>query len=211
MTKSKLKTIFSKADTETINDFYDTWIENAKKYGITTKHHEDMFLATVLAEVGKKLIGKRENLNYSCKRLSAVFKYYKTRRGEATKDGRCNGKQANKKAIANKAYGHKYGNSSKNDGWKFRGGGIIQLTFKNNFQSACNVIFSVSGKRIGVDELSEKISEMPYSLLTAMAYFYMKKGWKCKNMNCMTSLVNKNTKSRNKRNQYYKMISKIQE
>ncbi len=209
MTKTKLKLIFTEADDNIIEEFFSIWSKNAHKYGISTKHHEDMMLATLLAEVGKRLSPRRENLNYSCKRLPQVFKFYRKNRKDALADGRCNGSSSSPKNIANKVYGAKYGNDNKDDGWTFRGGGFIQLTFKNNFIVASGVINSLSNIPISAIELASKIHKVKYALLSAMAFFHMKKCWGCRTMNCMTDKVNKHTKSRKKRNTNYLRISKI--
>jgi len=45
---------------------------------------------------------------------------------------------ANPEAIANRAYGNRYGNGGveSGDGWRYRGRGMTQLTFKDNYKTS---------------------------------------------------------------------------
>jgi putative chitinase len=54
----------------------------------------------------------------------------------------------NPKKLANYVYGNREGNgkSESGDGWNFRGSGLIQLTFKNNYQAV--------GAKLGLDLIS---------------------------------------------------------
>lgn len=82
-----------------------------------------MFIAQIAHESGhfKRL---EENLKYSPTRLAQVFpKYYP----EPV--------EANPEEIANKVYGGRMGNNKLDDGWRFRGRGLIQITGKNNYKA----------------------------------------------------------------------------
>jgi len=68
----------------------------------------------------------QENLNYSAGRIEQVWPRL-VGRGEEL--------QHNPQALANAVYANKYGNGDEasGDGWKYRGQGLIQITFKWNY------------------------------------------------------------------------------
>ncbi|MEI0524691.1 glycoside hydrolase family 19 protein [Brachyspira murdochii] len=88
-------------------------------------------LAMFLAQCGHESINftkLEENLNYSANTLLKIFpKYFKDI--EEAKEVVSKGKES----IANRIYGGRLGNA-KNEGYKYRGRGIIQLTGKNNYK-----------------------------------------------------------------------------
>jgi putative chitinase len=77
----------------------------------------------------------------------------------------------NPEAIANKVYGGRMGNGveESNDGWKYHGRGLIQLTGKENYANC--------GSGIGVDLLSNPglLTDPKYAALSA-GWFWNKKG-----------------------------------
>ena len=71
-----------------------------------------------------------ENLNYSTESILKVFgKYFKTE-GEAESCAR------NPQALADRVYGHRYGNEGQ--GYLWRGRGFLQCTFKENYAMFAN-------------------------------------------------------------------------
>jgi putative chitinase len=72
---------------------------------------------------------RTENLNYSAKRLTEVFKKYFPTMERAMQY------QRNPEKIANLVYGNRMGNGSESsgDGFRFRGRGFIQLTGKEMY------------------------------------------------------------------------------
>lgn len=108
----------------------DLWVTLLNKhlpsYEINTLGRQALFLAQTAHESSDFRVTV-ENLNYSADGLQKTFgKYYKTRAlavAEARKPH----------LIANRVYGGRMGNHKPNDGYNFRGLGIIQLTGRDNF------------------------------------------------------------------------------
>lgn len=127
------------------------------------------FLANVLHESGH-LKTLEENLNYSEAALLKIFKNHFTPE-EARKYGRNAAHPADQRSIANKAYGNRYGNGDfhSDDGWKFRGGGLFQLTFRDNYE-AC-------GKFVGVDFVThpEQVRTRKHAPTSAVWYWVTNK------------------------------------
>ncbi|EHL99402.1 hypothetical protein HMPREF9946_03164 [Acetobacteraceae bacterium AT-5844] len=79
-----------------------------------------------------------ENLNYRAEALVPVFGAHRISPQVATIIGRTDSHPADQEAIANTVYGGAWGvenlgNTQPGDGWRFRGGGLIQLTGRENY------------------------------------------------------------------------------
>jgi len=87
---------------------------------------------SILAVIGKESNFKpqSENLNYSAKRITEVFKSVPLSIAETLKN--------NPVKLANYVYGGKYGNTDQGDGYKYRGRSFNQITFKNIYKSIGN-------------------------------------------------------------------------
>lgn len=85
-----------------------------------------MAMAQPQAECGFK--PRSENLNYSAKRLRQVYPSRVKSDAFAQRLA-----AAGPPAIGNTLYGGRYGNAQ-NEGYKYRGRGLIQLTFKSNYE-----------------------------------------------------------------------------
>ena len=118
----------------------EKWLEplnNAfEKYAITDINEVSMFLAQTTHESNdyKRL---EESFRYTPKRLFEVFRKRVGSLENAKK--LCN---EGAKAIADFVYGGRLGNA-KDEGYKYRGRGIIQLTGKNNY--------NYYGKKLNID------------------------------------------------------------
>ena len=127
------------------------------QYGIITLLDLTDFLAQLSEETGGG-IALIENLNYSAQRLMQVWPSRFPSLDYAQKYGN------NPRALANNVYAGREGNvSESDDGFTFRGRGLIQLTFRNNYETI--------GKMTGLDLLNhpELASNPMYALECAAA------------------------------------------
>jgi putative chitinase len=110
--------------------FADVVKENTFSRGID---EIDDFLGQVLHE-SAGLTRLEENLSYSAERLCKVW----PSRFPTLADARPY--ERNPQALANFVYGGRMGNTSPDDGWRYRGRGPIQLTGKDNYAFVGNLI-----------------------------------------------------------------------
>lgn len=97
--------------------------------GITTKLRAAHFLSQIATETGG-LRAIEENLNYSAARLVKVWpKRFPTLAAARPYAN-------NPEALANHVYGSRLGNTQPGDGWRYRGGGMMQTTGRSNYRSA---------------------------------------------------------------------------
>ncbi len=113
-------------------------LDEAERRGTPLKHLA-YILATPYLETGAKMQPIRENLNYSVDGLLKTFGRHRISEADARKYGRSGGRPANQEAIANIIYGGEWGrknlgNTQPGDGWKYRGGGLPQVTGRANFR-----------------------------------------------------------------------------
>lgn len=98
-----------------------------QEFEIVTADRQAAFLAQ-LAYESELFAVIEEDMNYRADRLLAVFpNHFTQQEAEA---------YAHKpQMIANRVYAGRYGNGdeSSGDGWKFRGRGLIQTTFRDNY------------------------------------------------------------------------------
>jgi putative chitinase len=137
------------------------------------------FLAQVRQEAGTSLLPGSENLNYSAQALIDTFAYYRQHPDEAGQDARgVDGsgapRAANQQAIASKAYGLKYGNGdpSSGDGWRYRGRGFIQITFRDNYRAVsvtCGQLHP--GTTFDFVSNPDAVASMPGALQSAIAFW----------------------------------------
>lgn len=82
-----------------------------------------------------------ENLNYSVEGLLRTFGRHRISAPDCERFGRKPGQMANQSALANILYGGAWGkenlgNTEPGDGWRFRGGGVKQITGRANYREA---------------------------------------------------------------------------
>jgi uncharacterized protein (TIGR02594 family) len=116
-------------------------------HGITTPDRLAHFLAQILHESGGLEL-EWENMNYRAERLLQVFGV--GRHSAAITPGEAQALARNPKAIAERVYGlgnprkaQALGNTQPGDGFRYRGGGLLQTTGRDNYRRM--------GQRCGVD------------------------------------------------------------
>jgi putative chitinase len=137
----------------------DLLIRTMEAHGITNPYSQ----AGILAVIGKETnyIPKNEVMNYSKERLPEVWGIFSKTGSKVPKgQGQANYNdlavqyERNAEKLANFVYGQKptgmrdnaYGNTQPGDGWKYRGRGFNQVTFKSGYDTL--------GKEIGMDLLT---------------------------------------------------------
>jgi len=124
--KEQVNEILHRSDAD---EWFDAMVVMFPKYDITTETRVAGFIAQTAHESANYKV-LSENLNYSAKALDAIFgKYFKRAGIDSGKYHR----QPEK--IANRIYAGRMdnGNTASGDGWRFRGGGILQLTGRYNY------------------------------------------------------------------------------
>ena len=104
----------------------------------TPLRHLAYILATPYLETGGRMQPVRESLNYSVEALLTKFGRHRISEADARRYGRSGGRAANQQMIANLIYGGEWGrvnlgNTTYGDGWRYRGGGLAQITGRANF------------------------------------------------------------------------------
>jgi putative chitinase len=89
------------------------------------------FMAQVLHESGGLMI-QFENLNYSADRLPMVWPSRFSPTGPLDPDAYAH----NPQKLANEVYGGRMGNTNPDDGFTYRGRGLLQLTGKDSYREA---------------------------------------------------------------------------
>jgi putative chitinase len=113
-------------------DLIDAIVDGAdqiRKAGITTPLRLQHFLAQIATETGG-LRAIEENMRYSAKRMMQVWPSRFPTLASAQPYA------MNPEKLANKVYGGRLGNDKPGDGWRYRGGSMIQTTGRFNYRAA---------------------------------------------------------------------------
>lgn len=129
---------------------------------ITTPRRIRHFMAQAATETGG-LARLEENLSYSAKRLCAVW----PKRFPSLAAAQPYAKNPQK--LANKVYGGRLGNDKINDGWTYRGSGILQTTGETNFDE----VHKETG--LPVVQQPEMLRTFPGALQAACIYWAKRK------------------------------------
>lgn len=157
-----------------INDYIKLGKQKKKELHINTclrKAHFISEIATETSLVEKKLTEGNTPPYYSEDNIKFLWagKY---------KDLKSSGKllkvasERPQKQLLNIVYGGKNGNKRNDDGWNYRGRGLIQLTGRTNYKNASNFL-----KRMFPDDYVDleidydKVSEVKYAVLSSIAFW----------------------------------------
>lgn len=235
VTAEELKKIFPKASDENLKiaaETYTKYMENLKMNTCWNKAH---FFAQAKVEGGEKLELKQgESMNYSAEDLYkgrwnpkkqkyvTIFSAFKGNYEDSYNYGRSerNSYIANQRMIANIAYGSKLGNKGGDDGWNFRGKGLIQLTGRTNYERMNT--YTKKYENVDIVNNSDIVSkDLKIAVLSSMAYFnYYKVNEKangtkdvkkdiCPMIGNDVTLANGNTNYGEKQNAFDNFTSKV--
>lgn len=180
------------------NSEIDSYVEPLNKAcalaNINTKQRLAAFLAQVIVESGS-FHSVSENLNYSATGLVATWpKRFTAQTSPAY------ARQPEK--IANHVYANRYGNGDEasGDGWRYRGRGLIQVTFHDNYAAFA------AWKKITLDE-AIVYAQTPEGAAVSAAWFWDSHHLNAiadtGNIDAVSKAVNGGTNGLAERNKYY--------
>lgn len=212
--EKRLKKMFVNASSDAVKTVAETYCKYQRRFGMDSCWIKAHFFAQVYVE-SSSLTGKTESLNYSAKNLfigNPNLSYFKGNWERCKKYGRISEDkdpktgefkdlpkdkqncqdfhEANQKEIANLAYGNKNDNKGGDDGWNYRGRGLIQLTGKGTYRDVGKImkVFGMDKEGFECDLVNNRdlvASNLELAVVSSMAYFHYK--------NCnMHSLCNGN-------------------
>jgi len=104
-----------------------------QEFGISS----NLSVASFLAQIGHESAGftkLEESFNYTPQALRSIFGRYISAEDSLIL-GRTAEHPADQKSIACRVYARRNGNVHVDDGWKYRGRGLIQITFLENYEN----------------------------------------------------------------------------
>ncbi|GAB3339032.1 glycoside hydrolase family 19 protein [Marilutibacter aestuarii] len=221
VTAGMLAEVWPNADADLLQAFADQLDGNLVEYNLDTPERLSHFFAQVREETGPRL-RLRENMNYTAAALKATFSYFARNPDEADRYGRlqdANGnvtQAADQEAIANRAYADRIGNGdiASGDGWAFRGGGLLQTTGRDNYQSLQDAYEASSGDdSIDFMENPDLLGEPEYALASAAHYWTQNNlhlaadaGTDGAHVDAITRVINRHTSSYGDRRDHFDAI-----
>lgn len=170
----------------------------------TKRNFTDKDIIMFLAQTGHESAGfarLEENLNYSAKALYNVFRKYFPTETIAEAYAR------QPKMIANKVYANRLGNGAActNDGYIYRGRGIIQITGKDNYRKL--------NYETGINcvENPDLLLDMQFAVISAFWYWDYRKLQGKTDIEIVTKLINGGLNGIEDRKNLYLKIKKIVE
>ncbi|MDR6464370.1 hypothetical protein [Chryseobacterium sediminis] len=188
VTADQLKEIFPDADSGILTQVAAAYTKYMKEIGMNTCWNKAHLFAQARVETGKKLhLKEGENFNWFWEKIPGTFAAFRTQEGRdnAKLWGRAVDKPSqpgvtleNQKNIANWAYsptsdkGKELGNTQAEDGWNFRGKGLIQLTGRKAYEYA-----NTYTKKEGADIIADPdlvLTNISAAVISSMAFFKWK-------------------------------------
>lgn len=157
-----------------INDYIKLGKQKKKELHINTCLRKAHFLSEIATETSlleKKLTEGNTPPYYSEANIKSLWpgKY---------KELKNNGKLSSvaserpQKELLNIVYGHKNGNKGGNDGWNYRGKGLIQLTGRTNYKNASDFLKKVFPEDyVDLEVNYDKVAEIKYAVLSSIAFW----------------------------------------
>ncbi|UFN71381.1 hypothetical protein LN249_21350 [Vibrio alginolyticus] len=203
-------------------------------YKLDTPLRRAHFFAQIMQETGSNL-STEELFRYSFRGLVLTFRNFardKVSAKELSYDESVPGKNTKRDGstltkadfirVANIAYGGRMGNDKVNDGWKFRGRGLKQLTGKNNYATFDK--WHSKNKREWSEDINVSFVDNPDLLFEAKyavrsaAFFWVTNnlykladnGVEYSDSQAITAIVNKNTDSYIKRFENLQRLLKLE-
>lgn len=229
ITTAQLKAIYTAAPDARIEEAKLAFNENFEKFEINHCVRKAHLFAQSREEVGAKM-RLDEDLTYDADRLKrkvatkgkrrGPFKYFRSHPAEADLYGRTPTQSANFQEIANHAYAGKNGNDKDiaiGDGYRYRGGGLIQVTGKGNYAAVQPEIDAkVPGSGIDIVARPDDIHTAKGAMISAMA-FWSQHGLNAKaeagttddDVDSITEVINSGTDSKRQRRSHFKVTSKV--
>jgi len=202
--EARLKKIFPNAPAENVKIAAETYTTYMKKFQMDTCWIKAHFFAQAYIETGGTLSTKEEEFYYSVANLyySGTFSKFLGKKELCAEYGACdkdtNFKYKSKtfekswlgsikphtcdqKKLANYVYSDRseLGNKGGDDGWNFRGRGVVQVTGRNAYESIEKIL-----KAVGYDgdcdissslEKAGRVSTVELGIVSSMAFFWYKK------------------------------------
>lgn len=217
LTIEELTQVFPSAAEDRKTQLMDAFNGANSKFGLNTCRQKAQFFAQVLQEVGESInVRNGEGLDYPAEELPRHFANFSTTgrlngapNNLAYQYGRSaqNNYRSNPEMIANIAYANRGGNGNvaSGDGWKYRGRGIIQITFKNKY-NRINTRIDNDYPEFGIDIDANNINNLNEGTVASMAYWEdygcqteADKGVERPNFDAIVDIVNPSTPSREDR------------